>query len=231
MKINGVDISVFNGKQLKVDIQTSSIEINKEWLKKALIPLTLSSKVSYKQIKLEILFKGNSRDEILKNISNLTAKLKKETELILDGYSNKYIAALSNKSTEKTISKFRYLLKLEFEGYEVGNQVTEAANRVSTKTINIPGNSETPAIVEITPSATLVDLVVTGLGETFTLKNLAVGQKIIVNGEDCTVLQGSTNRFSDYDSWDFPVLYPGANTITFSKSSCDVSIKYKPRWI
>lgn len=231
MQISGVDISVFNAKQLKVDIQPSSIIITKEWLKKSLSPLFLSSDVSFKQIQVEILFKGNSRDEILRNISNLTAKLIGEADLKLDGYSNNYKVTLANLSTEKTVSKSLYTVKIEFLGYEYGDLVTETANRIGTKTINVNGNSKTPAIIEITPSSNLIDIVVTGAGDTFTMKNLTAGQKVIINGEDGTVLQSGVNKFTDFDGWEFPKLTPGSCTLTFSQVNCDINIKYKPRWI
>ena len=84
---------------------------------------------------------------------------------------------------------------------------------------------------KLTPSINIIDLVINGLGESFTIKNLTAGQKVIISGESCTVIQGATNKFLDYDGWDFPKLQPGANTITFSKSSCDITVKYKPRFI
>ncbi|MBK1809428.1 phage tail family protein [Clostridium sp. YIM B02505] len=131
--------------------------------------------------------------------------------------------------------------KINPEALEVGikfsiyskykSQVVEAANRLSTKTINAIGNMKTPVIIEITPSIDLIDITISGLGDNFTIKNLKQGQKIVVNGEDGTVLQGGANKFMDTDMWEFPKLSPGTNSVTFSKNSCDVSIKYKPRWI
>lgn len=230
MQVNGIDISVFAAKQLKADIQPSSINITKEWLKKSLSPLFLSSDVSYKQINIEILFKGNSRDEILRSISNFTSKLINEVELKIDGYCSNYKATLSSLSTKKTKSKCFYTVELEFLGFEYGDLITETANRIGTKTINVTGNSETPAIIEITPSTNIIDITVTGAGDPFTIKNLTASQKVIINGEDGTVTENGVNKFCDFDGWGFPKLSPGANTLNFSQVNCDISIKYKPRW-
>ncbi|WP_238907444.1 phage tail domain-containing protein [Clostridium sp. YIM B02506] len=229
MLVNNVDISNFKAILLSKDIQTANIITYDDWLRNSLNPIFLGKKEQHKQINLKLFIEDTSEENALNDLSNIVNQFEKCT-LKFDDLSFYYDCIIVNKNHER-IAIGRYNLEIELKGYAYKSQITETANRVSTKTINVPGNSETPAIVEITPSIALVDLVVTGPGETFTLKNLAAGQKIIVNGEDCTVLQGSTNRFSDYDSWDFPVLSPGANTITFSKSSCDVSIKYKPRWI
>ncbi|SHH56140.1 phage distal tail protein [Clostridium intestinale] len=229
MLVNSIDISNFKAILLSKDIQTANIITYDDWLRNSLNPLFIGKQEQYKSLKVRLFIEDTNDETALNDISNIVKQFEK-CILKFDYLSLYYDCLIVSKNHER-IAIGRYNLEIELKGYAYKSQITEIANRVSTKTINVPGNSETPAIVEITPSIALVDLVVTGLGETFTLKNLAAGQKIIVNGEDCTVLQGSTNRFSDYDSWDFPVLSPGSNTITFSKSNCDVSIKYKPRWI
>lgn len=229
MLVNSIDISNFKAILLSKDIQTATVITYDDWLRNSLNPIFLGKQEQYKSVKLKLFIEDTNEENALNDISNLVKQFEK-CILKFDDLSFYYDCIIVSKNHER-IAIGRYNLEIELKGYAYKSQITETANRVSSKTINIPGNLYTPAIVEITPSIALVDLVVTGLGETFTLKNLTAGQKIIVNGEDCTVLQGTTNRFSDYDSWDFPVLSPGANTITFSKSSCDVSIKYKPRWI
>lgn len=230
MIVNGINISSFSGKLLTVDIQTS-LKNESEWIKKALSPNFLNNTIDFKIIKLELLFKGNSRDEILNNISNFISKFIAPVDINLQKYSHSFKCILSDQQTIKTVSSRAYKKSITLIGYEYGSEIIETANRITSKTINIPGNLETPAIVEITPSVNIIDLAVTGLGENFTIKNLTAGQKVIINGEDGTVLQNGVNKFLDYDGWDFPRLKTGANTITFSKGSCDITIKYKPRFI
>ncbi|MDC4242595.1 phage tail family protein, partial [Clostridium tertium] len=101
-----------------------------------------------------------------------------------------------------------------------------------SKTINVSGNLETPAILELTPSIDLIDLTINGLDEeAIILKNLKANKKLIVNGEEGTVTVDGVNKYSDTDMWGFPRLKPGANTITVSKNNVDITIKYKPRYI
>jgi len=232
MKINGIDIATYEAKQLSVDIQTANINIVNDWLRKSLLPIFLSSYTDFLAIKIQLLFKGDSRDEILLNISNLVSNFMGETDLELDGYSRNYKAVLTSKTTNKTISPFTYTLDLEFAGYCYGDKITETANRLVSKIINIPGNQNTPAIVEITPSIDLIDLVITGLADdTITISNLTAGNKVIIDGEAGTILENGANKFTDFDGWEFPRLVPGANIITFSQVNCDINIKYKPRYI
>ncbi|MFR4584880.1 phage distal tail protein, partial [Clostridium cadaveris] len=74
--------------------------------------------------------------------------------------------------------------------------------------------------------------IITGLEDgPITIKNLTAGKKVIINGEDGTVLENGINKFGDTELWEWPRLLPGSNTITVSKNSCDITIKYKPRYI
>ena len=114
----------------------------------------------------------------------------------------------------------------------MGSEIIENLNRVNTKTINVLGTYKTNAIVEITPSIDLVDLRLDGLAnDPIIIKNLKQGKKIIIDGKEGTVLEEGINKFKDTDLWEFPFLVPGTNTITLSKNSCDVVIKYEPRYL
>jgi len=233
MLINTIDISNFNGKQLKVDIQTSSLTNSSEWIKSTLSPIFQENYIGFKTIKVELYFKGSNRDEVLTNISNLMSKLTNVVILKLDGYSKNYKCILSgNGETIKTVSPNAYRKALTFIGYEFSDEVTETMNRVISKTINVSGNSKTPAIIEITPALSIASLTLTGLSdESIIINNLAVGKKVIINGEDNTVTVDGINKFADAELWEFPRLKAGANTITVDKSSTDINIKYKPRFI
>ncbi|WP_238886412.1 phage tail domain-containing protein [Clostridium sp. YIM B02551] len=229
MLLDNTDIKNFGAIMMNKSIQPATIESLYAWLPKSLLPSFLNQKFSFVTIETQLYFKGINEEDIKSKVSSLISKSK---DCIINFGDNFYYKAfLIGSNCENTLRKETKKLTLNFISYCYKSEIIEAVNRIASKTINVPGNLDTPAIVEITPSISLVDLVVTGLGETFTIKNLTTGQKVIISGEDCTVLQNGVNKFGDYDSWDFPKLQPGSNTITFSKSSCDISIKYKPRWI
>lgn len=233
MKINNIDIERFNAKQLKVDIQNSKIELTKEWLQKSLIPIEINSKISFKPIKVEVYFKGMDRDSILKNIGNLVLLLKNRSILKFDNYSNSYVCFLEDTEIVKTIRKDRYKLNLSLQGFEIGNEVIETiTNGVSSKTINGQSNTKVPVILEITPTIDMIDLRITGLSEdTLVIKNLKGNKTIVIDGIEGTVTQGGINKFDDTDMWEFPFLVPGSNLITLSKNTCNIKIKYNPRFI
>lgn len=230
MLINNIDIANFKAVLLSKDIQTSEILTYDDWLRNSLDPLYVGKKERYKPIKLRLYIEDVNDETVLNHISNLVKQFEKCT-LKFEDLSFYYDATIVNTSHEEIVTG-AFILEVELKsGYAYKIEVVETANRVSNKTINVGGNSNTPAIVEITPSANLIDLVVTGLGEPFTINNLTAEQKIIINSEDGTVTQNGDNKFLDYDGWEFPRLVPGANLITFSQVNCDINIKYKPRWI
>lgn len=232
MRINGLDIKKYGAKQLTVDISTSSISNNSEYNINALLPMFLDGNISFKNIDVCLLFKGNSRDEILENISNLVSKLLGEVTLNLDGYTNLFNVVLKDSKTEKTKSKYTYKKVLNFIGYEYKEQIIEEVNRVTSKTLNITGNLITSAIVEVTPTTDLVDIRLEGLADDpIIIKNLTANKKVVLDGELQKITVDGKNKFKDTDMWEFPRLNPGKNTIKVSRSNCDISIKYKPRYI
>lgn len=230
MLINDIPISSFNTKLLKKDIQTAEIIIYDDWLRNALNPLYIGKEIKYKAIKVQLLIQETDDESALDRISYLVKELTRCT-IKFEDLSYFYDCTIENKNHARVV-KGIYELNVDLKsGYAYKPEITENVNRISNKTINVSGNLNTPAIVEITPTVDVIDIVITGLGNPFTIKNLTADQTVIIDGEKGLVTENGQNKYGDYDGWEFPVLRPGANTITFSRDNCDIKIKYKPRWI
>lgn len=232
MLINDIDISIFNASQLKVDIQNSNINIEKDWFRNSPIPIEINSKVTFKPINVELYFKGKGREDILKNISDLIVLLKNKAKIKFDKFTNFYFCFLEESEIQKTISKDRYKLVLKFLGYEIGLGQTIDINQVKSKIVYSEGNINTPIILEITPIIDMVDLSIGGLTQDpLIIKNLKENKKIIIDSLEGTVLQEGENKFTDTDFWEFPFLVPGINTLQVDKDTCNITIKYNPRYL
>lgn len=232
MDVNGVNINLYGAIQLGVDIQNYKYKSEYTLLTNSLTPVELSTTETLKSIKVDILFRGNNRDEVLSNISRFMMLLKGEIIINLDGYSNSFKVYLENDSIEKKNSKRKYKLKLEFKGYSMKDEVVENINRISSKTINMQGTQVTPVVVEITPTTALADITLEGLAdEPIIIKNLTANKTVVLDGELQKVTVDGVNKYGDTDMWDFPRLKPGSNTIKVDKNNCDIKIKYKPRYI
>lgn len=230
MYINNIDISTYNASVSEKLVQSSEILAQKEKL--GLSFINISEEVGLKNLYIKILFEAANRDTAKNNISMFMANFTKDVDIKFKNLSNTFHSFLVNSNVENTdFDEWLYLI-LDIDCYEYGNEITTTMNRVNSKTINVAGNQVTPAIVEITPSIALVDLTLNGFDEDpIKIKNLTANKKIIINGEDGTVTVDGVNKYEDTEMWNFPSLRPGANTITVDKSSVDITIKYKPRYI
>ena len=232
MLINGLHISIYGGIQLQTDIQNSKQYSNYELLLNCNKPILLGKEEKLNSIKVEILFKGDSRDQILDNISNLISKLDGIIDLKLEGYSKTYKVILVDDVIQKKKSRKKYKLLLEFVGYSVMDEIIEVMDRVNNKTINVLGNKITQAIVEITPTNEISDITLEGLSDDpIIIKKLKANKTVVVDGELQKVTVDGVNKYGDTDMWDFPRLIPGENNIKVSRNNCNITIRYKPRFI
>lgn len=216
----------------KKEIQNGEILNYDDWLDNSIDPIQLQEqKIKYAIIKVDLFVDGADEDEVLIKISNIIQDCK-EGSLKFNDSSYYYFISLTNSSNDKIIFN-TYTLHLEFKtSYKYKDYVTETMNLTTAKTITVQGNTETPAIVEITPTIDLIDLVLNGFGEDgITINNLTANKKVVIDGEAGLITVDGVNKYGDADMWDFPILQPSTNTITCSRSTANITIKYKPRWI
>lgn len=230
MLMNSKNIASFGAKVERKEITPSQIEVNSEWLTGALTPKCYDTTISFKKITIELLFRANTRDLILKNISNFMLEVA-ECDIKFKNLSNTYHCFFVSAEPREGGFDDWLFLDLEFKGYEYSNEVISTIDNTLQQNITNEGNKKTPAIVEITPKGNLIDLTLEGLTEDkITIRNLKDNQKIIINAIDGTIFEGTKNKFNDIDLWEFPFLIPGVNTIKLSRRDVSIKIKFKPMW-
>ncbi|MGL6187192.1 MAG: phage distal tail protein [Clostridium chrysemydis] len=233
MFINNIDIGNFHGRVLNISIQNSQLSNKEESdIISEIETNSKNNRVGLNVIEVELLI--DSRDKHLYYIdrSNLLNLMLTPFVIYFEDRNLKFKCKLMNHSNLAGTKQIRGRYKLTMYGINQCDEVIENLNRVNQKTINVKGNSTINCIIEIIPSIDLIDLVIGGLSDDpIIIKNLHSNKKIIINGETGTVLEEGVNKFNDTDFWEFPFLIPGTNRITFSKNSCNVTIKYKPRYI
>ena len=232
MLINNININKFKAKLMGRNIKGAEFNIVNDWINNSLTPFVSDTfRYKYKSLNftLDIVCSDANELEIMK--SNIIKQLAIST-IKFDDIDYYYRGVTVGEPSFEYIMKGNETLVIAMLVIAEKEEKIETMNRISNQTINVPGNLETPAIVEITPSVDAIDLTINGLSEDpITIRNLKQNKKIIINGEDGTVLQDGINKFMDTDLWEFPKLNPGANTITISKNTVDINIKYKGRWI
>lgn len=230
MLVNNIDILIFNAQLLTKDIQTSDVVTYDDWLRNALNPLYMGKQEQYKKIKIQLYIKDIDDNAVLNDISNIIAEFEKCT-IKFDDIDFYYDCLITSKNHTRLASG-KYTLDIELKsGYAYKDAATESMTDTLNKTITVPGNLPTPAVVTVTVPSDTISITLIGFGDSITINNLKANIPVIIDGEACTVMQNGINKFGDIDMWSFPVLQPGDNTITIDNINCTIEIQYKPRWI
>lgn len=230
--INNIDISHFKAKLLSRKIKPAKLSNFNSWNKGSLTPFIDDTFTeSFKEINLEFDIICKNANELEKMKSKLINEIKKSILKFNDIEFNYQVFLDGDPDVTYTMPG-NETLKVKLLGYCYGNEIIESLNKISNKEINNPGNSRTPVIVEIVPSIDIIDLIINGLAnDPIIIKNLHANKKIIIDGKEETILEEGINKFKDTDLWEFPFLNPGTNAITLSKNSCNVTIRYEPRYL
>lgn len=233
MLINNIDISKYNARVLDVNIQNSNISnLSDLDIKNKLIPLFLQSKVALNNITVTLLINSLDKRQYYLDKSNLLSNMLDSFDIYFKDRNLKFKCVLVNQADQASLRQIRGRFQLTFIGYNLENEVAQTINRVTSKTIDVTGNIKVPIKLEITPVIDMIDLKITGLSEdSLIVKNLKTNKTITIDGIEGTVTQDGINKFEDTDMWEFPFLVPGKNNITLSKDTCNITIKYNPRFI
>lgn len=232
MKVNGIDARKYDAKQLTVEIQPPAVSVNYEWLTGALQPTEFETDVTMGHLKMCVYFKGRDRNSIIRTMSEFMSNFTTACDLELDGYKGKYRGFLTTDDFEKTITKKRYKINLEFEGYFYDDEITVTFDGVTSGRFYMVGSRRTPCIVEVYAKSALTDYVIKGLGDDdIIIESLAAGKTIIIDGTKGIVLLDDVNAFDRVSLWELPSIKAGETSLTFSSNKARVTVRYHPMWI
>lgn len=231
MIANGIDIlKTYDATLTGRDIQACNIVTFDEWLDNSFDPRVNKQKEGYSAITVKLLVEGVNEEDVLLKISNII-NICKKGELKFSDFNFSYNISLE-KHQEKLISEILYEITLNFKStFKLSDEIVVTMNRETSKNINVEGNKKTPCIIEIIPLWDTIDITISGLNDNLIIRNLRANKKIIINSLEGTVLEDGKNKFEDTDFWEFPFLVSGINTIKVNKDTCNISIKYKNRYI
>lgn len=234
MKIGKTDIREFHAKLLTVDFQPPATVVDVEMYEGALIPSENNTDTPLSSLKIQVYFRGNTRDEIQGNVSNFVALLQKGVPLTLDGYRRKFMAYLTANTVGKTITRTRYTADFEFVGYWFSDEVELHFDEVCEFSFDVEGNRATPCIISMTALSYVEELKITGFSDEITISNINRGETVVIDGEQGTVMLDGKNKFLDVTLWEFPFLHVGEKKtqhIVVSSDRMMVTIRYRPMWL
>lgn len=231
MKVNGVNIKEYGGKQLKVERQPPQIMGSYEWVDGAPIPQRTNEKIEASNLIVYMMFKGEERDEIVRNISLFTALFRGEAIIKLDGYKGYFKGYLKGSNVEKTIVKEIYKFKIDLDGYFFDDEKIEKIDENETY-ICVDGSRETPCTISLYAKNNTGKYEISGDFGDISIDVITKGDEIVINGETGIITKNGENAFETVDLWEFPVLHPGENKITVADvENVDVKITYRPMWL
>lgn len=236
MTVNGVDVIKYGVRQWNLQPDFSELKNESEWISGAMLPMMQNGTAGFKKMKVSIMIRGDTRQEIWQKSGDFIAGLMDPCEYRFDNFEHCFYGYLKNASQAETSLQRWHKATLELVGYEYG---AEVINSTTAKTIAVQneGNMLTPAIIEITPVINLVELSIGGLVRNFNtgeekvikVRNLNNGRKIIIDGVTGLITEEGINKFAEVDLWDLPALLPGNNQITVDKD-INLTIRHKPRY-
>lgn len=243
MKINGKDVAVHNAKQWNVTIGNASISSDSTWARGSPVPVLFKNIFGFKTLKIVLIVKGKNREDICQNVSDLLAEMLDTVELELDGFTHHFKGYLTKSTHEETALQRWHKLTLELQTYEFGT-VTEQQGKFSgipavSMAVRNAGNIITPMRIEITPTAGIASLTIsgacpdpeTGEDQKIILKNLTTGKTVALDGETGLVTEGEKLKSQDVELWELPAAKPGNTTLTFSTGTLNVTVKMYPRYM
>lgn len=232
MKVNGIDARKYDAKQLTVEIQPPAVAVNYEWMSGALQPTEFETDVTMGHLKMCVYFKGRDRNSIIRKMSEFMSNFTTACDLELDGYKGKYRGFLTTDDFEKTITKKRYKINLEFDGYFYDDEIAVTFDGVTSGSFFMVGSRRTLCTVEVYARSALTNYVIKGLGDDdITIQSLASGKTVIIDGMRGIVLLDNVNAFDKVNLWEFPSIKTGGTSLTFSSNKARVTVRYHPMWI
>ncbi|MEY8428291.1 hypothetical protein AALA00_11365 [Lachnospiraceae bacterium 46-15] len=122
MKINGVDISTYNAKQIKVTPGKRTITNESETIGGYGVEIMLAPEFGIKTYEIMLVVYGNNREEIWENVDRIVNLLRNPSDVKLDGFKHNFRLALSAVRQEEhgpALSRW-HTVTLECKGYEFG---------------------------------------------------------------------------------------------------------------
>jgi len=232
MEINKINIKKYNAKQLTVEIQPPQMSIEKEWNDRAKLPQEFETSIKFGTLKIEVYFKGNNRNEIIRNMGDFLQPFNKSVDIQLDGYKGKFKGFMTSNSYNKQKVKQRFILELNFDGYMYDEEIKHEFTGVKDISFYTKGTRDAPCIIEVKALAALSNFTISGIGDDdIIIESLAIGKSIIINGMTGTATIDGANAFSKLNMWEFPCLRVGETDISLSSALATVIVRYNPMLI
>lgn len=164
----------------------------------------------------------------------------KKMQIIRDCEPNVcYIGRCHVESFRKELRIGHFVITVNAEPWKQSVTPTVYNPTGSRYTINYDGAFPTPCIATVTPTGAIATFTLGGLAHnplTLEAENIAVNglktnKAIVIDGVKKTITEDGANKFAESTIWNFPLLVPGQNVLTFSHTTQTTKIEVYKRFI
>lgn len=150
-----------------------------------------------------------------------------------------YIGRCHVDSWERILRIGKISISVDAEPYTEAVVPTQYTISARTNTVRYDGAFPTPCKATITPTGAIATFTIGGLAcnpltfakEQIILQGLKNNVLVIIDGVKKTITEDGANKFAQAEMWNFPMLVPGVNTITFSHTTQNTVIEVYKRYI
>lgn len=233
MKINGRDTRTWGAVQLTVDLLPPDPGMSYRMEKGHLLPFVELEAEPLGQAKIGLYFRGTSRNDITRKISDVLGHLARPSELDLDGYKGTYYGILRKSTVRKTRSPNRYRLDLEFDGYMHDTPVAVKMPKGATEgTVHRVGSRKMPCTLILMPEVDIPKAEIRGMGKhPITVENMTAGHTVIIDGKTGQITQDGADKAPDVTIWAMPAIKEPEAKLTWSPADLSVTVQYVPGWL
>ena len=209
-------LSAYKATYLNHTYIPAALDVKGFWADKSLTPLYFGTEQKYDELEIQVMFKNAA----LTDISAVSEKLKRcEIQIDHAFTANRTFYCVLKETELEKVSRKIYTMKYKFDCLVFGE--THEIMEISGS-IFIYGAKETEAVITIknTTTAVISESGITG----FTVRDLAVGEIIIIDGVKKIVTANGMNAFDRVEFFSFPRFKPGENPITIT-GNADITIR------
>lgn len=229
LTINGTTMT--DGILLSVNYGYATVTNYNDWLRGSLNPLYYGQDTTYTTATYTILVEGESKEEVENKSSALVQSFKKA--LVMDSMTDFGIDGFLVSADNQDITGKARTIDIQFQGIKQGVRKTETHTFTLNQawSVEIQGNSATPAVFTFTLDMGYTAMTITINGEDFVVNNISSSATTLtIDSEKGTIDVDGTNWIENYDNWTFPNLIGGTNTIKITGGAPTLKIEYNGRW-
>lgn len=236
MTINGVNISQYGAKQHHFNIGHCDTKNNSAWVNAAPLPHLEVSYVGFKQIDIDFIINGSSREEIISNRSKLLAALMGLSTITLDNYQHSFKAVMKSHKENEVVMRRFHKVSVSLIGYEYGTEIVRTGS--GSISASNPGTIISPVLLRITPSSNRTNVTITGLCRNprtgadlpVSMARMTANREIVLDGANGLFLDGGYLK-SDIDIKYPPAVAPGSVRIVCSDSTASLELSILPLYM